>query len=76
MRQKTKNVQNQGLNDKKWIFLSVPKSPTQMGSLCVKNASKKFLSLSTFKQVSLNIFKMYATITKKTPNPFLIPLIP
>jgi hypothetical protein len=36
---------------KKWIFGSVPKSPTQMGSLSVKNASEKFSRLGTFKAV-------------------------
>jgi hypothetical protein len=47
--EKTKNHQNQGRTDKKSIFASVPKSPTQVGSLGVKNASKKFSRLVTFK---------------------------
>jgi hypothetical protein len=50
MRQKTKNNRNQGSNAKKKIFFGfVPKSPTQMGSLSAKNASKKFSCLGTFK---------------------------
>ncbi len=53
MRQKTKNDWNQGSNDKKKFFLgSVPKSPTQMGSLSAKNASKKFSRLGTFKHIA------------------------
>jgi hypothetical protein len=47
MRQKKKNVQNQGSNDKKkGFFGSAPKS--QMGSLSVKNASEKISRLGTF----------------------------
>ncbi len=34
---------------KKNFFGFVPKSPTQMGSLSAKNASKKFSRLGTFK---------------------------
>ncbi len=51
MRQKTKNVQNQGSNDKKnGFFGSVPKSHTQMGMwLSAKNASEKSSCLGTFK---------------------------
>jgi hypothetical protein len=33
---------------KKLFFCLVPKSPTQMGSLSAKNASKKFSHLGTF----------------------------
>ena len=36
---------------KKRIFFAIPKSPTQMGSLSVKNASEKFSRLGTFKVV-------------------------
>jgi hypothetical protein len=49
MRQKNKNDQNQGSNATKNFFGFVPKSHTQMGSLCAKNASKKFSHLGTFK---------------------------
>jgi hypothetical protein len=50
MRQKTKKVRNQGSNDEKIEFFgSIPKSPIQMGSLSVKNASKKNSRLGTFK---------------------------
>jgi hypothetical protein len=49
MRQKTKNDRNQGSNAKKFFFFFVPKSPTQMGLLSAKNASKKFSRLGTFK---------------------------
>ncbi len=49
MRQKTKNDRNQGSNTKNIFFCLVPKSPTQMGSLSAKNASKKFSRLGTFK---------------------------
>jgi hypothetical protein len=35
---------------KKNFFGFVPKSPTQMGSLSAKNASKKFSRLGTFKK--------------------------
>jgi hypothetical protein len=50
MRQKTINLQNQGSFDKKIDFFSPdPKSHTQMGSLCAKNASEKFSRLGTFK---------------------------
>jgi hypothetical protein len=48
MRQKTKNDRNQGPNAKKKFFGLVPKSPTQMGSLSAKNATKKFSRLGTF----------------------------
>ena len=34
---------------KNFFFGFVPKSPTQMGSLSAKNASKKFSRLGTFK---------------------------
>ena len=37
--------------NKKRIFFAVPTSPTQMGSLSVKNASEKFSRLGTFKVV-------------------------
>jgi hypothetical protein len=50
MRQKTKNNRNQGSNEKKFFFGFVPKSPTQMGLLSAKNASKKFSRLGTFKR--------------------------
>ncbi len=50
MQQKTKNNRNQGSNAKKKIFFGfISKSPTQMGSLSAKNASKKFSRLGTFK---------------------------
>ncbi len=52
MQLKAKNDGNQGSNDKKMYFFgSVPKSPTQMGSLSAKNASKKFSRLGTFKEI-------------------------
>jgi hypothetical protein len=51
MRQKTKKVRNQGSNDKKnGFFGSVPKSPTQMGSLSIKNTGEKFSRLGTLKR--------------------------
>jgi hypothetical protein len=34
----------------KWIFASVPKSPTQMGSLSVYNSVTNISRLGTFKQ--------------------------
>jgi hypothetical protein len=49
MRQKTKNDRDQGSNAKKIFFCLVPKSPTQIGSLSAKNASKKLSRLGTFK---------------------------
>ncbi len=50
MRQKTKNVRNQGSNDKKNRFFGpVPKLHTQMGSLSAKNANEKFSRLGPFK---------------------------
>jgi hypothetical protein len=52
MQQKTKNDRNQGSNAKKKYFCLVPKSPTQMGSLSAKNASKKFSPLGTFKETA------------------------
>jgi hypothetical protein len=36
---------------KKIFFGFVPTSPTQMGSLSAKNASKKFSRLGTFKEI-------------------------
>jgi hypothetical protein len=51
LRQKTKNIPNQGSNDKNnGFFGPVRKSHTQMGSLSAKNASKKFSRLGTFKE--------------------------
>jgi hypothetical protein len=40
---------------KNGFFGSVPKSPSQMGSLRVKNVSKKFSRLGTFNVESFNI---------------------
>jgi hypothetical protein len=40
---------------KKNFFCFVPKSPTQMGSLSAKNASKKFSRLGTFKVLEAKI---------------------
>jgi hypothetical protein len=46
MRQKTKNLQNQGPIDKKNLFVfPVPKSHNQMGSLGAKKAGEKFSCL-------------------------------
>ncbi len=67
MRQKTKNNRNQGSNPKKIFFFGfVPKSPTRMGSLSAKNASKKFSRLGTFKDWSLTDQEK----TKKRNNHF------
>ncbi len=60
MRQKTKNVRNQGSKITKWIFASVPKSPTQMGSLSVKQASEKSSHLGTFKQRPVTYYLIIA----------------
>jgi hypothetical protein len=46
---------------KKWFFGSVPKSPTQMGSLSVKNASEKFSRLGTFNG-KVKIWCCYITV--------------
>jgi hypothetical protein len=52
MRQKTKNHRKQGSFDKKTRFFSPdPKSHTQVGSLCAKNASEKFSRLGTFNEI-------------------------
>jgi hypothetical protein len=60
MRQKTKIHRKQGSFDKKFDFFSPdPKSHTQVGSLCAKNASEKFSRLGTFNQ---------STAIKKTKN--------
>jgi hypothetical protein len=47
MRQKIKNVRNQGSRDKKknGFFCPVPKSHTQMGSLSAKKRKRKILTL-------------------------------
>ncbi len=42
---------DKGSNAKKLFFCFDPKSPTQMGSLSAKNASKKFSRLGTFKML-------------------------
>jgi hypothetical protein len=55
MRQITKNHRKQGSFDKKFDFFPDPKSHTQVGSLCAKNASEKFSRLGTFKS-ALSIF--------------------
>ncbi len=47
MRKKPETIEIRGQMQKKNVCL-VPKSPTQMGSLSAKNASKKFSSLGTF----------------------------
>ncbi len=49
MRQITKNVRNQGSDDKKMDF----KSPTQMGSLSVKNVSKNSHAWAPLKEAAL-----------------------
>ncbi len=46
---KPKTIEIRGNVIKKRIFFAIPKSPTQMGSLSVKNASEKFSRLGTFK---------------------------
>ncbi len=48
MGQKPKTIQIWGNVIKKQIFFAIPKSPTQMGSLSVKNANEKFSRLGTF----------------------------
>jgi hypothetical protein len=49
--QKTFEIKGQLI--KTSIFVPVPKSHTQMGSLSVKNASEKFSRLGTFNKLSL-----------------------
>jgi hypothetical protein len=45
VRQKTQNHQNQGSINKKFNFLAVPTSHTQMGSLSAKKRDRKILML-------------------------------
>jgi hypothetical protein len=57
---KPKTFKIRGQMITKWIFGSVPKSPTQMGSLSVKKASEKFSRLGTFKQRPVTYFLIIA----------------
>ncbi len=76
MRQKTKNIRNQGSYDKKnGFFGPVPKSHTQMGPLSAKNASKKFSRLGTFnisretaKKSFLSIFGVASALSQIDPS--------
>ncbi len=49
---------------KKFFFGFVPKSPTQMGSLSAKNASKKFSRLGTFKKEKVEILLPHTQYTR------------
>jgi hypothetical protein len=46
-------IEIRGLLKKRRFIFPVAKSPTQIGSLSVKNPSKKFSRFGTFKQVSV-----------------------
>jgi hypothetical protein len=65
MRQKIKNHRKQGSFDKKFDFFSPdPKSHTQVGSLCAKNASEKFSRLGTFKVMPMMMMTVVMTMKK------------
>jgi hypothetical protein len=69
MWQKTKNNRNQGSNAKKIFFFGfVPKSPTQMGSLSAKNASKKVSRLGTFKETPRMKIKVTSSLNETSPG--------
>jgi hypothetical protein len=56
---------------KKSFFASVPKPTTQMGLFSVKNASSKFSSLGTFKQLimkSVHILQLDSAGTDPLPG--------
>ncbi len=60
---KPKTIENRGHLIKIRFFSPDPKSHTQVGSLCAKNASKKFSRLGTFKLINPATFLSLGTHT-------------
>ncbi len=74
MRQKPKTIEIRGQMQKKIFFCLVPKSPTRMGSLSAKNASKIFSRLGTFNKSSPD--RHYEILSRIWPTTKHIPASP